>query len=86
MTMLLGMIVVMGVPAYFVVQPMALMRWRGGWRMAALAPLLLVGPAAAYSVFAYADGSNLWPMTLIAAAAMGMIYLAGLWLAQRWLT
>jgi hypothetical protein len=83
--MLLGMIVTLGVPAYFVAQPMALMRWRGGWRKAALAPLVLVIPAAGYSAFAFADGSNLWPMTLIVAAAIGMVYLGVLWAAQRWL-
>lgn len=85
MEMLLGMIVVLGVPAYFVVQPLTLMRWRDGWGKAALIPLLLVGPAAAFSAFAFADGSNLWPMTLIAAAAVGMAYLGVLWLLQRWL-
>ena len=85
MEMLLGMIVTLGVPAYFIVQPMALMRWQGRWRKWALMPLLLVIPAVAYSLFAFADGSNLWPMTLIAAAAIGMTYLSILWLLQWWL-
>jgi hypothetical protein len=85
MEMLLGMIVMLGVPGYFVAQPMALTRWQGRWRKWALVPLLLVIPAVAYSAFAFADGSNLWPMTVIAAAAIGMIYLGILWLLQWWL-
>jgi hypothetical protein len=82
---MIGMIVMLGVPAYFVAQPMALMRWQGRWRKLALMPLLLVIPAVAYSAYAFADGSNLWPMTLIAAAAIGTIYLGLLWLLQWWL-
>ena len=86
MEMLLGMIVMLGVPAYFVAQPMVLMRWQGRWRKWALMPLLLVIPAVAYSAFAFADGSNLWPITLIIAAAIGMIYLSVVWLLRRWLS
>lgn len=83
MEMLMGGFVMLGVPAYFIAQPMALARWRGGWRKAALAPLLLTAPAAAYSVVALAQESNLWPLALIFAAAIGSLYLAALWLA-RW--
>ena len=82
MELLLGMVVMLSVPAYFVVQPMVLMRWQGPWRKSAFVPLLLVGPAIAYSTFALVDGSNLWPMTLIAAAAISTIYLSILWLLQ----
>ena len=85
MEMLIGLIVTLGVPAYFIAQPMALLRWQGRWRKLALMPLVLVIPALAYSVFAFADGSNLWPITLIAAAAIGMIYLSIVWLLQWWL-
>jgi hypothetical protein len=60
-----------------------LLCWRGGWRVAALAPLLLTVPALLFSLFALADGSNLWPLTLIFAAAIGVVYLAALWL-WRW--
>ena len=83
MQMLLGMAVMASVPAYFVIQPMSLAQWRGGWRKAALAPLWLTVPAALFSLFALAQGSNLWPITLIFTAAIGSLYLATLWLAQR---
>ncbi len=39
MEMLLGLAVMASVPAYFVIQPISLAQWDGGWRKAALAPL-----------------------------------------------
>lgn len=81
--MLVGFVVMAGVPAYFVAQPMALLRFPGGWRLAALAPLLLTVPALLFSLYALHQGSNLWPLTLIFAAALGSIYLSSLWLV-RW--
>ncbi|MBI5319449.1 hypothetical protein [Bradyrhizobium sp.] len=86
MYMLLGMAAMAGVPAYFVIQPMSLAQWRGGWRKAAAAPLLLTVPALLFSLFALTQGSNLWPITLIFAAAIGSLYLAALWLTQRLLS
>jgi len=85
MEMILGLVVMAGVPAYFVVQPGTIWRWPGGWRLAALAPLLLTAPALCFSLFALYHESNLWPLTLILAAAFGSIYLAALWLARWWL-
>ena len=38
-----------------------------------------------FSLFALYHGSNLWPLALIFAAALGTIYLAALWLARWWL-
>ncbi len=85
MQSLIGLLVMAGVPAYFVVQPAALWRWPGGWRVAALAPLLLTVPALCFSLYALSRGSNLWPLTLIFAAALGTLYLGALWLARWWL-
>lgn len=85
MEALLGMMVMTGVPAYFVIQPMALLRWRGGWRKAALVPLLVTVPGLLFSLYALSQDSNLWPLALIFAAAIGSIWLAALWLLQWWL-
>jgi hypothetical protein len=74
-----------GVPAYFFVQPATLLQWRGRWRAAALAPLLLTVPAAIVSLIALYHGSNLWPLTLIFAAAVGALYLGALSLTRWWL-
>jgi hypothetical protein len=85
MEMLLGLVVMAGVPAYVVAQPMTIARWPGGWRVAALAPLLLTVPALYFSLYALSHGSNLWPLALIFAAALGSTYLAALWLTRWWL-
>jgi hypothetical protein len=84
MELILGTIVTMAIPAYFVVQPAMLLRWRGGWRKAALVPLLLTVPALVFSLFALTRGSNLWPITLIFTTAIGTLYLAGLWSIKQW--
>lgn len=85
MESLLGLAVMAGVPAYFIIQPAVLWEWPGGWRLAALAPLLLTLPALVFSLFSLQQGSNLWPLALIFAAAVGTLYLGALWLARRWL-
>ena len=74
-TGVLGLAVMLAVPAYFVLQPIALARLRGGWRSASLVPLLLVVPAAAWSLHALAQGSNLWPLAFIFVAPIGSAYL-----------
>jgi hypothetical protein len=84
MELILGMMVTTAIPAYFVLQPVFLLRWRGGWRKAALVPLLLALPALVFSLFALTQGSNLWPITLIISAAIGSLYLAALWSVKQW--
>jgi len=81
----LMMLVMAAVPGYFVIQPLAVLRWRGGWRIAALAPLLLVLPALAFSLYAFTKESNLWPMALFIAAVPGTFYLSALWLVRWWI-
>lgn len=73
-------------PLYLVLQPLAFARLAGNWRKAALAPLLLTGPAAVYAAFALAAGSNLWPIVLILVAPFAVVYLAGLFAAQRYVS
>jgi hypothetical protein len=83
MEMLLGLAVMASVPAYFVIQPISLAQWDGGWRKAAFAPLWLTVPALLFSLYALQKGSNLWPITMIFAAFLGSFYLAALWLIRR---
>jgi hypothetical protein len=78
----LGLLIMAGVPAYLVLQLSTLLAWRGNWRRSALLPLLLTVPALLFSLFALYDGSNLWPLTLIFAAAIGAAYLAVLLVAR----
>lgn len=73
-------------PLYLVLQPLAFSRLAGNWRKAALVPLLLTGPACAHAAFALAAGSNLWPIVLILVAPLAVVYLGGLFAAQRFVS
>jgi hypothetical protein len=70
------------VPGYFVLQAWLLYRLRGGWRVAAMVPLIPFVPLLIHALFAFAMGSNLWPLLLILFAPFGFLYLAGVWIAH----
>ena len=57
-------------------QPLAVIRLKGRWRVAALAPLLLAIPAVLWSLCALSQDSNLWPLVFIFFAPLGTLYLA----------
>lgn len=67
---------------YFILQVWLVRRWSGGWRLAALVPLLITGPAVLFSLYALSRGSNLWPLTLIFLAPVGCVYLLMAWGAR----
>jgi hypothetical protein len=71
----LGLIVMAGVPSYFILQCWLPYSWAGRWRLASLVPLIATGPAVLFSLFALSQGSNLWPLTVIFLAPPGLIYL-----------
>ena len=71
----LGLMIMAGVPLYFVLQAWLAASWSGRWRVASLVPLLAIGPAVAFSLFALLHGSNLWPLTVVFLAPLGLIYL-----------
>ena len=75
MDMLTGFLLMGMVPAYFVLQPLALIRLSGRWRTAAAAPLILAIPAAGWCLLAFAHESNLWPLVFIFFAPVGTLYL-----------
>jgi hypothetical protein len=54
----------------------------GRWRIAALVPLFVFVPALLNSVFAFSQGSNMWPIVLIFLAPLGFLYLLPLGLAR----
>ena len=72
---LLGSVIFLAVPAYFVLQPWAANRLQRGWRVAALAPLLFSIPAVLWSLYAFSQGSNLWPLVFILFTPFGTLYL-----------
>lgn len=71
------------VPAYLVLQVFLLRRLSGGWRRAALVPLLWMVPVGLYSLLALFAGSNLWPLGLIFLSPAALLYLVGLLLVKR---
>ena len=77
-----GFAVMLAVPGYFVLQPMTLLRFRGGWRTAAMVPLIGAAPAIVWSLYALSEESNLWPLAFIFFAPIGTIYLAVLMTAR----
>jgi hypothetical protein len=81
--MFFGFAFTAGVPGYLVLQPWALIRFEGGWRKAAMVPLLGGIPTIAWSLFALSQESNLWPLTFIFFAPLGCIYLAILAMIRR---
>jgi len=74
--MLFAQLLFLTVPAYLVLQVILLVRWRGGWRLAAAGPLLMMIPVAVFCLVALAKGSNLWPLTMIFLSPVGLLYLA----------
>jgi hypothetical protein len=74
--------VFLSVPAYFVLQILLGLAWSGRWRLAALAPVLLMLPAIGHAALALAAGSNIWPIVVIFTAPLAVLYLAALLLAR----
>jgi hypothetical protein len=62
-------------PAYFFLQILMVARYRGRWRLLALAPLILMLPLAVHAGLASAAGSSAWPAFLILACPMAFGYL-----------
>jgi len=72
---IIGLLVMLALPGYFVLQLRMAWRYRGGWLIAALVPLAVIVPLIVYSGVALSDGSNLWPLLLILAAPFAFVYL-----------
>src|SRR3954463_13890135 len=73
-----GVIIALGffsAVAYLPLQIYSGLKWRGGWRIAAFLPLLLMVPVFVITGIALAQESNLWPIIMIFAAPFGTAYL-----------
>jgi len=53
------------IPAYVLVQVVALMRSSRGSRMVAALPLFVMGPVFVHAVFGFMQESNLWPLPMV---------------------
>jgi hypothetical protein len=75
MEWLIGELVALAGPAYVFLQLLMAARYRGRWRIAALAPLLVMGPLGFHAGLAYRAGSPAWPVLLVLAAPAAFAYL-----------
>lgn len=75
---LLGLAVMLSLPGYALLQWYAARSWTGGWRIAALAPLLVMVPLAIHAAIAFMAQSNLWPLMVILLSPLACLYLIGL--------
>jgi hypothetical protein len=72
---LLVMLMGWSIPAYLILQIYMVSAYRGGWRKAALVPVLLMIPLALYTLYALLAGSNLWPLMLLFLTPLAFLYL-----------
>jgi hypothetical protein len=79
-----AMVAMWTVPGYFILQGWLLWSLSGGWRTAAAAPLLPMGAVLVYTIYAFLDGSNIFPIVLIFIAPIAFVYLTII-AALRWL-
>jgi hypothetical protein len=80
---LIGTVFVYGVPVYLALQLLLALRYRGGWRIAALLPFPFMLLALVYVSLAVAAGSNIAPVILVFAAPPFAFYLGCVALAHR---
>jgi hypothetical protein len=78
-------LVALGGPAYFFLQIIMAIRYRGRWRLAALAPLLLMVPLALEAGLAYAAGVPGWPTLLVVSSPVACLYLLLLAVLKGWM-
>jgi hypothetical protein len=62
-------------PLYLALQVWFGYAWSGRWRIAALVPLIVMGPVLIITVMGAVGGSNLWPLPLILLSPIGLAYL-----------
>jgi hypothetical protein len=79
----IGSVAMLAAPAYFILQLWAAARLTGGWRKAALLPLIPVLPLVLWCAYALADQSNLWPVPFLLFAPFGTFYLVILLVAAK---
>jgi hypothetical protein len=64
-----------GVLAYPILQFIAVKRMRGGWRVLAYLPLILMAFVFIITIVGLYQQSNLWPLILILVSPLVLVYL-----------
>jgi hypothetical protein len=72
----------LGVVAYLGIQLYTLLRWRGGWRIVASVPLLVMVPVVGLTIHAFIQQSNIWPIILLFAGPAALLFLLVLMVAH----
>ena len=72
----LGSVAMLALPGYWILQVILAKRCTGGWRIAALVPLVVMVPLVIWTAIAFAAESNLWPLMLILVSPVAFVYLA----------
>ena len=82
---LFALFAMLSVPFYILWQPLVLIQRRGWGRMASAVPLVPMAVVMVFTIGAYQQDSNLWPLMLIFAAPFAVIWLwlVGLFLPAR---
>lgn len=78
----------LSVAAYLVLQPVVIACSSGPARWVAAAPLAVMVPTGVLTVVALAQQSNLWPLLLLMASPVALLYVVVvgvlLWAGKRW--
>jgi hypothetical protein len=74
-TWLIGEVVTLAGLAYVFLQILMAVRYRGRWRLAALAPLAVMVPLAVHAGLAFAAGAPAWPALLVLVAPFAFCWL-----------
>lgn len=65
-------------PIYLILQIMLLLRYRNGWRYAAMVPVVPMVGVLIYTMYAFQAGSNIFPIVLIFVSPFALLYLLAL--------
>jgi hypothetical protein len=66
----------LAIPAYLIMQVVALLRTSGGFRLAAALPLVVMLPVFAITIIDAARESNMWPVLMLLASPVALLYVA----------
>ena len=62
------------IPAYVIVQAVAMTRSSGGFRVAAVIPLFVMVPVFIFTLVDLARESNMWPVLILLASPVALLY------------
>ena len=83
MGMVLGMVVMLALPAYFWAQYRALVSWRGWPLWLSFVPAAVMAALFVVTILGFARGANLAPLMLILAAPVALVTLGLISLFRR---